>query len=402
MEGKVGMTSALVAGFFFCLMALAHYIGIWILIGYIIFAGIVFRPRGLVALGVLAIAAVIFAFPMINNYRQSGTIMGSAFLVLYDGLGGENAMVMRNVDLTSSPLRLDGLMLKLIRTTILQTSEILPFLGSIVAAPLFFISLLHPFKRPSIAKFRWAILMMWCFAALGMSIFGVQSAGTHPNQIHILFAPIMTAYGLAMLSILWSRLEFLTAVPMFKNAHLVFIILLSATPILLGSYEAARIGLYLKDKMIPQWPPYFPPALEYYMRQQNVIKEDQIAVSDQPWAVAWYTDRTCIWLPKSIKDFEYLEEHAHNLGTPFSGILITPSSHGMKNIREIKTEYSDFLSLVLDGQVYAATSPDNIAIFDRDSKLKNIHAKYQHRVGVLGMDMIYYSAAPLRSVEPNQ
>ena len=64
---------------------------------------------------------------------------------------------------------LDGLISKILSTTLLQTTDIVPFLGGIIIAPLFFLSLLHPFRRKSIALFRWAILLMWVTAALGLA-----------------------------------------------------------------------------------------------------------------------------------------------------------------------------------------------------------------------------------------
>ena len=80
-----------------------------------------------------------------------------------------------------------------------------------------FLALLHPFKRASIANFRWAILLMWISAALGMAFFGISKDPLDPNQLHLLFAPIMTAYGLAFISILWSRLEFVASTPILRQ-----------------------------------------------------------------------------------------------------------------------------------------------------------------------------------------
>ena len=59
----------------------------------------------------------------------------------------------------------------------------LPPGGSIVVAPLFFLSLLHPFKRPEIAHFRWCILSMWLFGVMGMTIYGIPEGILDPNQI---------------------------------------------------------------------------------------------------------------------------------------------------------------------------------------------------------------------------
>jgi hypothetical protein len=400
-EGRLPLMPALVAGFCFVLLALTHWIAIWILIGYLIFAAFAFRPRGLVTLLVIAIALIVCAAPLYRNYQASGSVMGTAFLVIYSGLGDGEDSAMRVMDFASndSNLRLDGLIMKIIRTTILQGTDILPFLGSIFAAPLFFLALLHPFKRKSIADFRWCILLMWLFAALGMSIFGVSSEGTHPNQIHILFAPIMTGYGLAFLSIMWGKLEFVNVLPLLRNAHHFVIVVLSAAPLLLGSYNMARFGLVRGDKGIPHWPPYYPAGINIYFDQQRMVKKDQIIMSDQPWAVAWYADRTSIWLPKKAKNFDEIEGVAANLKTPVVGILITPSSHGFRSISQISQQYGEFTSLIIDGRAYQSTMPQGVTLFDKDAKLATIASKYRYRASILGMDMVYYSNQPLRAVE---
>jgi hypothetical protein len=400
-EGRLPLMPALVAGFCLVLLALTHWIAVWILIGYLIFAAFAFRPRGLVSLMVIAIALIVCAAPLYRNYQASGSVMGTAFMVIYSGLGDGEDSAMRVMDFASndSNLRLDGLIMKIIRTTILQGTDILPFLGSIFAAPLFFLALLHPFKRKSIADFRWCILLMWLFAALGMSIFGVSSEGTHPNQIHILFAPIMTGYGLAFLSIVWGKLEVVNSLPILRNAHHFVIVVLSAAPMLLGSYNMARFGLVRGDKGIPHWPPYYPAGINIYFDQQRMVKKDQIIISDQPWAVAWYADRTSIWLPKKAKNFDEIENVAANLKTPVVGILITPSSHGFRSISQISQLYGEFTSLIIDGRAYQSTMPQGVTLFDKDAKLVSIASKYRYRASILGMDMVYYSNQPLRAVE---
>lgn len=400
-EGKLPITPALLAGLCLILLTLTHWICVWILIGYLIFAAIAFRPRGLVSVILVGLAAVIFAAPLYRNYQASGTVMGTAFMVIYSGLGDGEDSAMRVTELSSddSNLRLNGLIMKIVRTTIVQGTDILPFLGSIFAAPLFFLALLHSFKRLPIARFRWCILLMWVFAALGMSIFGVSSEGTHPNQIHILFAPLMTAYGLALISILWSRLEILMTVPLLANAHHYIIVLLSAAPLVLGSIDMVRFGLVRGNKGVPHWPPYYPAGLNIYFDQQEVVKEDQIIVTDQPWAVAWYADRVAIWVPKKIRGFDALESTAANLKTPIVGILVTPSSHGTRSISDITRQYGDFTSLLIDGRVFQSTMPSGMTLFDKDSKLSAISNKFRYRASILGMDMVYYSNQPLRSIE---
>ncbi len=392
-EGRMAMVPAVIAGVFFTLLALTHWMTVWIALGYIVFAALAFRPRGIVAISVLVLLLIAAVGPMIRNQAVSGTPFGTAFLTLYNGLGnGSEDAVMRTHDLAATPLDMRGLISKIARTTLLQATDIIPFLGGIIIAPLFFLSLLHPFKRPSIANFRWAILLMWITAALGLAFFGITTAPLDPNQIHLVFAPIMTAYGLAFVSILWSRLEIVATTPMLRNVHHILIVLISALPLALDMPQRIRAGLE-RTGGIPQWPPYYAPALNRPLK--SWVSEQEVVFSDQPWAVAWYADRMSIWLPSKREGFVKLEDVAADLQTPVAGIMISPSSHGSGSMAEVAARYGDFTSLVIDGRVLLSTYPSNASTYDKDPKIQTITSRYQYRNSLVNMDMLYYSNRPI-------
>ncbi len=397
-EGRIPYVPAVIAGVFFTLLALTHYVTIWISIGYIIFAAIALRPRGVVGITVLFILLIPMTFIMLRNSGITGTPFGTAYLNLYNGIGGgTEEFVMRTRNLEDYPLLDRGFFSAILRTTLLQTSSLIPFLGGIIVAPLFLIALMHPFKRPSIAKFRWAVLLMFAISAFGLSVYGVSTEELDPNQTHLLFAPIMAAYGLAFVSILWSKLPFVITAPMMQNVHHALIIGITALPLLLSLPNKVRIGMDRNDSGVPHWPPYYAPALNLGLGKW--LTDKQICFSDQPWAVAWYADRISIWLPSSRLDFAELESAAADLETPVAGILISPSSHGSGNATEVANKYKDFTSLVLDGRVFLATYPPGLSIYDKDKKIEEITRRYPYRATLVGMDMVYYSDRALRTSE---
>jgi hypothetical protein len=401
-ENRIAMAPAIIAGVFFTLLALTHWLAVWIALGYIIFAAVAFRPRGIVGISILVLVLIAAIGPMIRNFGISGSPFGTAFLTLYNGLAnGSEIAVMRTSDLQAQPLVLDGLISKILRTTLLQATDIIPFLGGIIVAPLFFISLLHPFKRPSIANFRWAILLMWVTAALGMAFFGVSREGLDPNQLHLLFAPIMTAYGLAFISILWSRLEFVASTPLLQNVHHIVIVAICALPLILSLPQRIRVGMDLRDRGgFPNWPPYHANPLNSKEGLKSSVPSNQVVFSDQPWAVAWYADRVAIWLPPTRGGFEALETAAQTLQTPVAGIVISPSSHGSAPVSEVASTYKDFAALVLDGHVTAATYPtkagspfpNGVSIYDKDQHIDAIAKRYPLRKWLAGVDMVFYRA----------
>lgn len=397
-EGRVAMAPALTGAFFFVLMVLTHWLTAWIFFGYLIYAAIVFRPRGIVALSALAMLALAIAFPLMRSNGVAGHPFGTAFYVLYNGLsGGGESMVMRTHDLNTQPLVLNGMLTKILSTTLLQLTEIIPFLGGMLVAPLFFLALLHPFKRLSIASFRWGVALMWIFAALGMSIFGLdRGTPLDSNQIHILFAPVMAAYGLALVSILWSRLEVVNSLPFLRNFHHIIVIILCAAPMLMSLPAKATVGLIHRDRGIPNYPPYLPPVLNIAVPQFAPLEkgEQKVVVSDQPWAVAWYADRLSVWMPRTVKGFEEMESQAAQTGTPFAGILVTPSSSEAGTIRQVKEQYGEFTSLVFNGLAIDATAPSfnqpGHTLFDKDPKLANLISRYPNMEPLFGRDIIFY------------
>jgi len=410
-EGKMPFAHALAASVFFVLMVLTHWITAWIFLGFLIYAAFAFRPRGVVALSAFALLAIAVAVPMMRANDFSGQPFGTGFYVLYNGLGsGTEGSIMRNHDLGSAPLSLDGLMLRILGTTLVQTSELLPFLGGILAAPLFFVALLHPFKRPSIANFRWGITLMWLFGALGMAVFGIdRNRQLHPNQIHILFAPVMSAYGLAFISILWSRLEAINAVPFLRNAHYFAIVALSAAPLILSAPDKIKIGMMVRDRGYPQWPPYLPSVLNDKIPKllapgEGEAPTTRVVVSDQPWAVAWYADEISLWLPKTKRGFEQLEDRAGALGTPFAGILVSPSSTAFDPAPTVRDQYGEFSSLVFNGLALDITSPGanraGMTIFDKDPKLADIYRRYPYPEPLAGTEIIYYGERRTQAPNP--
>jgi hypothetical protein len=388
-EGRIPFTPAIIAGIFFTLLTMTHYLTVWIALGYIIFAALAFKPRGVIAFSILGILIVPSVFVIMRNFDITGTPFGTAFFNLYNGIGGNREdLALRS---TVPPDMLNrGIFSTILRSALLQTTDLITFLGGIIVAPLFFISLMHPFKRASIAKFRWAILLMFGTSALGLAIFGISSKPLDPNQTHLLFAPVMTAYGLAFVSILWSKLPAVASVPTIRNLHHIIIVIICALPLILALPAQVRFGMSRKSSGgVPHWPPYFPPALNLGLK--SWLTESQICFSDQPWAVAWYADRISIWLPPEKTDFIELETIASEVGTPVVGILISPSSHGSGPPSEITRNYKDFDSLVLNGRVFVATDPPGVSIYQQDQNIAGIASRYPFPLALFEKDMIYYS-----------
>lgn len=392
-EGGIGLVPALIAGFFLALLCLAHWMAVWIVLGYVIYAAVAIRPRGVAAFGAIVLVLLFSSYFLLKNNEYTGSPGGTALLAVHGGLGGSLDDVMRTYDSGDTYLELGGLILKIARVSLIQATNLFSNLGGILVAPVFFLTLLHPFKRRSIGSFRWGLLLMWIFAAIGMAIFGLPGSGVNPNQLHILFAPIMAAYGLAFVSILWSKLDLPNTIPQLRQAHFVIIIIISGGPLILNLPRDLKAGLS-NESIPPHWPPYYPSTLN--TRLPKYAMENEIVVSDQPWAVAWYADRTSLWLPKKVSTFEMLENKAESEDSPVTGLLISPYSHSVDNMMSNYRSYSDWAPLIFDGWATASLRSRRAGFLAlQDDDIKAVLTRYPNDAYFNGSLLMYWSSQPI-------
>ncbi len=400
-ENKTTIGAIAIASIFLALLALSHWLTIWITLGFVIYAAFFFKPKGVSGIMVLGILFVFSLYFMGRNMDWTGSPTGVAGMTIYGGLTQSEEAIMRTSDPSEETYRvlynLNSLILNTTSNILQQTERLYNNFGAILSAPLFFFALLHPFKRESIAKFRWIVLLMWTMGALGMALYGLSEKSTDSNQLHILFAPIMAAYGLAFISILWSRLELPAGSPVVRYGHFAIVILISAGPLLLSIPNSIRAGLARKEAKSPIWPPYWPSGLSRTLH--DATGESDIVFSDQPWAVAWYADRLSIWLPRKVGEFEYLEDLASDQKLNTAGILMSPTSFENNPLYTPAPFGSgeEFAALMLDGPSMLATKgglgPGGLRL--RDQTIAEVMARYPEVKQLFTGRLIYYSKEPI-------
>jgi hypothetical protein len=354
------------AAFLFGILALCHALTIFIFIGALVFVGLYFRPFGRAAAIMLGIFLVVYSPWMVRNYRVCGSPVGLGW---YSGLfqiRGTESAVMRSMDPPLqgvSPTVFRG---KVQNQTIGQLGDLTRLLGGIVVAPAFFLALLHLFRRRETGDFRWCVLLMWLAALLGMSIFGLDGLAIDANNLHLLFVPLMTFYGFAFVLVLWSRLEI--NIRILRIAFLTLIFIVSSLASIGTLWE-----LHSSAKGRVQWPPYVPP---YIAILADWTTPREMITSDMPWAVAWYADRTSLWIPQSIRAFIELNDY-NVLQKPIVGMYLTPISGNQAFIRDVvKGEYKEWAPFIMRNaqmknfplRAVTALPVDNECVFyaDRD------------------------------------
>jgi len=316
----------------FGLLALAHALTLWIAGGALIFIALYFPPRWLSASLFAGVILLCYTPWMVRNARVCGNPVGLGW---YAGLaeikGTENA-IMRSMEPPFSKVSPRFFRNKVQTKVTAQFYHILEYLGGIIVAPVFFIALLHLFKRRETGVFRWALLLMWLGALLGAAVFGLGgkpqgqpfAPPVEANDLHVLFIPMFTAYGLAFVLVLWSRVGI--SVPLVRAAFIGVLFLLSSIRFLTTSVEL--IG---DPKGRVQWPPYVPP---YIALLGDWTTDREVIASDMPWAVAWYADRKSLWLPITVQDFVDLNDY-NRLNGKVVGLYLTPISGNRTYIGDI-------------------------------------------------------------------
>ena len=323
------------SGLGFGLLALSHALTIWIFIGALVFCVLFFRPRGITAAILLGAFAIVYLPWLIRTYVISGNPGGVAIYAIFDGVRHGEAGWMRRSELDLTGIGPGAFRTKFIGNLFSQTDHIFEYLGWSVVAVAFFVALLHRFKRAETATVRWLVLAMWLGALFGMSLYGVNDEqGFAANQLHLLFIPIMTCYGLAFLLVQWNRME--VNVPLARLGFIGLLFLLCAFPMINAVMLATR-----KPRII--WPPYVPPYIAVLNRW---MEPNEIVASDMPWAIAWYARRRSVWLPETARQMTDLSDY-RVLGGPINGLYLTPISGASNTLRDIvKGDYIDWAPLI--------------------------------------------------------
>jgi len=361
-EGRGTIGSLAVLGFFLGLMALAHPLTLWISAALGVFSAFYFRgsiPRFLVP---VIICLAMFSVWVVRDFEVTRTPFGISQFAWLDGLTLSESGWMRELEPDAVRVSFSEFRKRAQGDFCYQLGSLYTLLGGVIVAPVFFVSLLHRFKRDETEVFKWALLLMWLFAFAGSVLIGIDRQNISANQIHIMFGPLMTLYGLAYVLVCWKRMQLESAI--LRTLFLTLLLFITGLPSLFG---------FLPGNSPIQFPPYLPQFMQLFA---SWTKPNEIIASDMPWAVGWYSDRRSLWLPAKLKTLtEYYD--LQTLGAPIAGIYLTPVSRDLGFASQISNgEYKDWLPLIL---------PDLKALE---------HFPFRHVVGVANGQCLFFSDRP--------
>ncbi len=408
------------------LLCLTSWMGIWVALGLVIFAAAHFRPYGAMAIPGIIILVLMLMGPLMNNSDATGSLAGNAYYALYNCFGSGEDLVQRGTAAASLPLNDASFILRLFGYTFDQLNTMYVAMGGIIVTPFFFLCLFNRYKKTGTEAIKWATLCMWLCACIGMALYGITTP-LNASQLMPLFAPLFAAYGLSLTFNLLARMKLGNRFNTARTVTVGLILLASSGTFLLSIPNEIHKGIWLSDLARPHYPPYYPAALN--SRSEDGSKEisladksneQDIVVTDQPWAVAWYANRKALWMPRRVNDYtDELEPIITRAGGRVQGFLITPSSHSPNHdtaiadrpggLKGIMQENGDFAPLVLEGGVLLMVPKHNLALADhfmtQEAKRKTSRplgtivssgGQFPYRHFILGTEIIYYSKQPAK------
>lgn len=170
------------------------------------------------------------------------------------------------------------------------------------------------------------------------------------HNVFILLAPVLSVLGVAMVTMIWSRLN-----PGARGfwplwGHGVVLLALSTLPLVVSLPDTLRSGLAFRGRL-SQWPPY---AADRVQRVGSLMEDKEIVMADAPWFTAWYADVTSVWMPSRRPDLALIREAAETAGHPVAGVVVTPvSAKAESMVYLLNGPWSDWTDMVLRGPMMA-------------------------------------------------
>lgn len=312
------------------LMLLTRLTMAWVMVSYMLVVGYMFR-REKILWPLACVVVLLFLFPwLIRNYQVTGSITGAnAYVVGVNSADYPGSSIHRTY-VSLPPTTIWTNAAKLFRDGVkYYATHFFVLAGGAIAVLFFVVGLMHPFKRVRAQALRW-----WLAGAVILLAMGSSLAAPSPgmidefNQLAVLF-PGMIIFGGAFFFVLLDRIT--NYLPLVRYTII--------SLYLMGNAGALVMTLLPPGELPYRYPPYFPPILQFISQWYD---KKEVIVSDIPWATAWYTQRTTIWLPSKVDDFYRINDFAH----PIVGILFTPQTTNLGYLDIEKGEFKDWKNMI--------------------------------------------------------
>ena len=283
------------------------------------------QRRVLHTLAALGAFMVVLIPWVIRNYAVSGTPFGTAGFAIVEGTG---LFPRFQLERSMHPDLTHALWLKLYAMKLLGNAHgilvnDLPKLGGSWASLLFLAGLLLGFRGTAARRMRYFLLM--CLGtfivvqALGQTQLSNDSPEVNSENLLVLLVPLVFCYGVSFFFTFLGQMKL--SVLQLRYAVIAAFAALSCLPM---------IFMFLSPKASPVvYPPYYPPDIQ---NTAGWMKENELMMSDVPWAVAWYGRHQCVWLTLNAQDdFFAINDYVK----PVQALYLTPETMDGKFVSDL-------------------------------------------------------------------
>jgi len=339
--------------------ALTRYAFGWLIIPVLVFV-VLFGGQRRVVLALLCFAtfAALLTPWIIRNYNVSGTPFGTAtYAVVESTILYPEYRLERSLEPDFSQMvmyQLGPFWVKLNSNLRQIVTNELPRLGGSWITAFFLVGLMIGFRSPAISRLRY--FLMGCLAvlmiaqALGRTALSDDSPELNSENLLVLLVPLVTVYGVSLFYIVLDQMP----LPLLLVRYLV--IGLFTVVVCLPMFFA-----FLLKTTPVAYPPYYPPAIQ---TAAGWLKESELAMSDIPWAVAWYGQRQCVWLtlrctpnprdPNTREDFFAINDYLKKV----SLLYLTPQTMDARFLTQwIRAGEQSWGSFILESMVKKKVPP---------------------------------------------
>jgi 4-amino-4-deoxy-L-arabinose transferase-like glycosyltransferase len=291
------------AGVLVALGGLTRYGFGWLILPLVLFIVVVTgRQRIVLALTAFIAFAAVFSPWIVRNYSVSGTPFGTAGYALVENtyLFSEHRLE-RSLEPDLHRLAPSAFWQKLFINTRQIAQNDLPKLGGNWVVAFFLVGLLISFHNPATQRLRYFLIaslaILVVIQALGRTQLSDDSPEINSENLLVLLVPLVMAYGVSLFFLLLDQIE-------LPFRELRYVILAA----FVGLTCLPMIFVFLPPRTIPvAYPPYNPPAIQV---AAGWTKENELTMSDLPWAMAWYGQRQCVWLTLNLQpDFYAINDY---------------------------------------------------------------------------------------------
>lgn len=315
--------------------ALTRYSFVWVIVPVVVYIGLIGpgmrRWAGVLS---LVICLGVMAPWVVRNYAVSGTPFGVAgYAPMEDTSLFPEQRLQRSLRPSfASRLRQSALWAKGTGNARRLLEQELPTLGGSWIGAFFVVGLLIRYRSPGIRRLRHFLLLAIATMAVTQVFIRTQISDDSPvinsENLLILFGPLILVYGVSLFLLLLDQL--VLPGPQVRYLILGLFLVLACAPILFTLFGAPRSPI--------AYPPYNPVFIRFFASKYT---DQELTMSDIPWAVAWYGQKLSVWLTLKPYTLKPNPKERPPVDTEVTPITVEEPLVEHEDIASIRDDYNE-------------------------------------------------------------